>query len=348
MVRPRRLAGRRDRPAAGPRRDGRRPPRDRPPAGAARGLRLHRRRRRGGDQPPALPGGVRAGGVRPPRAARRVRRRPVDDAAGRPLGAPAGRSRRPGSPASCTPRASRRSARVAERVGIPYALSTMGTTSVEALAARRARRPAVVPALPLAGPGRQRRPRRAGPRRRLRGARADRGHPGGRPAAARRPQRVHDPAGAVPADHGQRRRAPALVGGPAHDAAAGVRVAALLGWHGRRARGPRVRAGRRAGRRPDAARELAGSAGREGHPGRRRRAGRGRRRSRRRRRLQPRRPPARPVADAAGAAAGDRARPSATGPRCTWTAASSTAPTSSPRSRSGRVPAWSAGPTSTG
>ena len=38
---------------------------------------------------------------------------------------------------------------------------------------------------------------------------------------------------------------PALVGGPAHDPAAGVRLAALLGRHGRRARGPRLRAGRR-------------------------------------------------------------------------------------------------------
>ena len=56
----------------------------------ARGLRLHRRRRRGGDQPPPLPGGVRAGGVRAPGAARRLRGRPVDDAAGRPLGTPAG------------------------------------------------------------------------------------------------------------------------------------------------------------------------------------------------------------------------------------------------------------------
>ena len=50
----------------------------------------------------------------------------------------------------------------------------------------------------------------------LRGAGADRRHPGRRSAAARRPQRLHDPAGADPADHGQRRRAPALVGRPAH------------------------------------------------------------------------------------------------------------------------------------
>ena len=189
---------------------------------------------------------------RPARAARRLRGRPVDDAARAPARRCRWSSRRPGSPGSCTPRASRRSAGSPNGSASPYALSTMGTTSVEALADAAPGRPAVVPAVPVAGPGGQRRPRRAGPRRRLRGARPDRGHPGGRAAAARRPQRVHDPAGADPADHGQRRRPPALVGRPAHDAAAGVRVAALLGRHGRRAGGPRLRAGRRPGRRPDA------------------------------------------------------------------------------------------------
>ena len=47
--------------------------------------------------------------------------------------------------------------RVAARIGVPYALSTMGTTSVEALADGRPGRPAVVPAVPLARPGGQRR-----------------------------------------------------------------------------------------------------------------------------------------------------------------------------------------------
>ena len=78
-------------------------------------------------------------------------------------------------------------ARVAERAGIPYALSTMGTTSIEGLAAaapdgrrwfqlylwrdREASRDFVA--------------RAAG--RRLRGARAHRRHPGPRATAARRP-----------------------------------------------------------------------------------------------------------------------------------------------------------------
>ncbi len=41
-------------------------------------------------------------------------------------------------------------ARVAARVGIPYALSTMGTTSIEAPRGCGTRRTAVVPALPVA------------------------------------------------------------------------------------------------------------------------------------------------------------------------------------------------------
>ena len=107
--------------------------------------------------------------------------------------------------------------RVAERIGIPYALSTMGTTSVEALAE--------------AAPGARRwfqlylwRDREASAalveRARAAGYEAlvlTVDTPVAGPAAARRPQRVHDPAGAHAADHGQRRRAPALVGRPAHD-----------------------------------------------------------------------------------------------------------------------------------
>ena len=131
-------------------------------------------------------------------------------------------------------------------------------------------------------------------------------------------------------------------------AAAGVRLAALLGRHGRRARRPRLRAGRHPRRRPGAAGDLAGRAGREGRAGRRRRAGGGRRRRRRRRRLQPRRPPARPRARRRWSSCPPSCRRSATGRRCTWTAASWTAPTSSRPSRSAPAPAWSAGPTSTG
>ena len=44
-------------------------------------------------------------------------------------------------------------ARVAARAGIPYALSTMGTTSIEALADCGAGGTAVVPAVPVARPG---------------------------------------------------------------------------------------------------------------------------------------------------------------------------------------------------
>ena len=104
--------------------------------------------------------------------------------------------------------------------------------------------PAVVPALPVAGPGGQRRPGRACPGGRLRGAGAHRGHPGRRAAAARRPQRLHDPAGPDPADDGQRRAASAVVGRPADHSAPGVRVAPVLGRHGGRTRRPGLRAGR--------------------------------------------------------------------------------------------------------
>ena len=56
--------------------------------------------------------------------------------------------------------------------------------------------------------------------------------------------------GAHRADGRQRRRPSAVVGGPADDTAARVRLAALLGRHGRRAGGPRLRAGRDGRRRP--------------------------------------------------------------------------------------------------
>ena len=84
--------------------------------------------------------------------------------------------------------------RVAQRRGIPYALSTMGTTSIEDVAAAGAGRPQVVPAVRVEGPLRRRGPH--GPRqgRRLRGAHAHRRRPGGRRPAARRPQRLLDPA----------------------------------------------------------------------------------------------------------------------------------------------------------
>ena len=135
--------------------------------------------------------------------------------------------------------------RVAERVGVPYALSTMGTTSVEALAG--------------AAPGARRwfqlylwRDREAS------AALVERARAAGyealvltvdTPVAGPRLRDVRNgftiPPALSAADDGQRRRAPPLVGGPPHDAAAGVRLAALLGRHGRRPRRPRLRAGRR-------------------------------------------------------------------------------------------------------
>ncbi len=94
---------------------------------------------------------------------------------------------------------------VAQRHGIPYALSTMGTTSIEDFAAPRPQarkwfqlyvwrdRAARPPTSSRArGPGG------------LRGAHPDRRRAGRRPAAARRPQRVLDPAEAEAEDGRER------------------------------------------------------------------------------------------------------------------------------------------------
>ena len=112
----------------------RRPPGDRPPAHAARGVRLRRRRRRRRDQPAPVAGGVRRGwSSAPARCATcrgSTRRRPCS-------------ARRAALPFAFAPTGFTRmmhhegeigGGRVAERVGVPYALSTMGTTSMEALA----------------------------------------------------------------------------------------------------------------------------------------------------------------------------------------------------------------------
>ena len=203
-------------------------------------------------------------------------------------------------------------ARVAERVGIPHALSTMGTTSMEALAAAA---PQVRRWFQLylwrdreASAAMVQRAREAGYEALVLTVDT----PVAGAAAARRPQRVLHPAGADPAHRRQRRAAPPVVVRPAHHRAAGVRLAQLVGRHHRRARRQGVRAGRHDRRRPAAAGGLAGQAGRQGHPDRRGRPRGGGRRGRRRRRLQPRRPAARPGADPAGGAAvggGGRRRP---------------------------------------
>ena len=240
-------------------------------------------------------------------------------------------------------------ARVAERVGVPYALSTMGTTSVEALAG--------------AAPGARRwfqlylwRDREAS------AALVERARAAGyealvltvdTPVAGPRLRDVRNgftiPPALIAADHGQRRRAPALVGRPAH--------------HRRRWSSPRCA--------PGAARSPSWWTASSSRPPTLADV----------RTLRATWPgalvvkgvldadDARAVVDAGADAVvvsnhggrqldraptpleqlpGDRARRSATGPRCTWTAGSSTAPTSSRRSPSAPAPAWSAGPTSTG
>ena len=194
--------------------------------------------------------------------------------------------------------------RVAERIGIPYALSTMGTTSVEALAD--------------AAPGARRwfqlylwRDREAS------AALVERARAAGyealvltvdTPVAGPRLRDVRN-GFTIPPALSLRTMANAAV----HPrwwvdlfTTPPLEFASLRSWGGTVAElvdrvfePAAVLADVR-----DAARELAGRAGREGDPGRRRRAGRGGRRSRRRRRLQPRRPPARPCPDAARAAAG--------------------------------------------
>ena len=194
-------------------------------------------------------------------------------------------------------------ARVAERAGIPYALSTMGTTSIESLAAAAPDGAAVVPALPVARPRGEPRLRGPGRGRRLRGARAHRRHPGPRATAARRPQRPDHPAVPVAEDFRGGRVAPRVVVRPPHHRAARVRLAQALRGHPRRARQPPVRPGRVDRRSRLAPLHLGRAADRQGHPQRSRRQDRRRRRSGCRRRVEPRRTTARPGPDALGGAA---------------------------------------------
>ena len=213
-------------------------------------------------------------------------------------------------------------ARVAERVGIPYALSTMGTTSIERLAAAAPGGAALVPALPVARPRGEPRLRRPGRGVRLRGAGADRRHPGRRAPAARRPQRPDHPAVAVACGPSPRARC---------TRPGGSTCSPPSRWSSRRCThfdgtvaelvGRDVRPGRDDGRPRLAAVRLGRAAGRQGHPDAGRRPGR-RRRAERTRSSSP------TTADASSTGRRPRSRccprwstRSATGPRCTSTAA---------------------------
>ena len=114
-------------------------------------------------------------------------------------------------------------ARVAGRLGIPYALSTLGTTSPEDRRGGRPGHEQVVPALPLERSRRRRRPRSPRSRRRLHRARPHRRHAGRGSAAPRCPQRVHDSANAVDPDAVRHRPAPGLVVQPPDDRTPSVR-----------------------------------------------------------------------------------------------------------------------------
>ena len=147
----------------------------------ALGLRLHRRRRRGRDQPAAGPVDC----------SRELEFSPSilhDVSAGRHLddhprnAAPScpSRSRPTGFTRLMHHEGERAVARVAERFGIPYALSTMGTTSIEDVAAAAPGGAEVVPALRVEGPRRRRGPRRPGACGRVRGVDPHRRRPGRR------------------------------------------------------------------------------------------------------------------------------------------------------------------------
>ncbi len=192
--------------------------------------------------------------------------------------------------------------------GIPFTLSTLGTTSIEDVKAANPNGSQLVPALRHARPRDLLRAHAPRGIRRLRHPLLHGRHAGRRRPPARQAQRLLDPAAAHPRHRDRRDPAPGVVDRLPHDAEARVRVA-LIDWrHGRRA--PRFRDG------PDDLvrgprhhpRDVAGQDRGQG-----RADGRGRetpRRSRRRRHraLEPRRPPARPRADPVPPAAPCRAR----------------------------------------
>ena len=169
----------------------RRPARDRPPAHPAGGVRLHRRRRRRGAVAATARGPRSPGSSSSPTVLRDVS---TVDTSREILGQAVDAAVRVRAdrlhPDDAHTRASAPWRRWPSEVGIPYTLSTMGTTTIEDVAAAAPGRPQVVPALPVAGPRAGQGPRAAGRRRRLRHPDADRGHPGRRGPAARRAQRA--------------------------------------------------------------------------------------------------------------------------------------------------------------
>ena len=189
--------------------------------------------------------------------------------------------------------------KVAEQVGIPYALSTMGTTSIEDVAA----------AAPDARKWFQLyvwKDRDAGEDLVKRSAAA--GYEAlmltvDVPVAGARLRDVRNgftiPPSLTAKTVLDASMHPAWWAQPAHHAAADVRLAVQLGRHGRGAAGQAVRPDDDDRRPQLAALDLGRPADRQGHPDRRGRAPGGRRGRRRDRAVEPRRPPARPGADAA-------------------------------------------------
>lgn len=159
--------------------------------------------------------------------------------------------------------------RVAEGAGIPYALSTLGTTSIEdvAAAAPTARKWFQLYVWRDRGAGKElvERAQAAGYEALILTVDV--------PVAGARLRDVRNgltiPPLADPGDRPGRRHPPGLVAQPAHHRTPGVRLPDLLGGHGRRADQPDVRP------QPDgagpvvAAGELVGAADRQGHPARR-------------------------------------------------------------------------------
>ena len=127
------------------------------------------------------------------------------------------------------------------RPGIPFALSTMGTTSIEDVAAAAPGGRQLVPALHVEGPRPVDGAGRAGGEGRLRHAAGHRRRAGRRRPAARRAQRHDDPADADPAHDRQRDPAAGVVVQLPHHRAARLRLARRVVGHGRRAAGHDVR-----------------------------------------------------------------------------------------------------------
>ena len=132
-------------------------------------------------------------------------------------------------------------AHAAARAGIPFSLSTLGTSSIEDVKARKPARPQLVSALHVEGPRTVDGAGGSGGGGRLRHPAGHRRRSGGRCAAARHPQRHVHPADADAAHRAGRGAAPPLVVRPADHRAAVVRVAGPLAGNGRRIPGHHVR-----------------------------------------------------------------------------------------------------------